>query len=87
MEPAVPGPYDPVDRLTGVGPVTRGRLEEAGVTRVMDLLFHLPLRYQDRSRVVAVGSLAGDAASRNGVNATHKQKLASSTPHEAHGVS
>ena len=47
----------PVTTLKGVGPKLAEKLERIGVHTVPDLLFHLPLRYQDRTRVVPVGSL------------------------------
>ncbi|MDX5332933.1 MAG: ATP-dependent DNA helicase RecG [Gammaproteobacteria bacterium] len=46
-----------VTDLKGVGPRLAEKLERLGVHTVQDLLFHLPLRYQDRTRVVPVGSL------------------------------
>lgn len=33
------------------------RLERLGIRRIEDLLFHLPLRYEDRSRVFPIGSV------------------------------
>ncbi len=33
------------------------RLARLGIERVQDLLFHLPLRYQDRTRIYPIGSL------------------------------
>ncbi|MGE5152383.1 MAG: ATP-dependent DNA helicase RecG [Bdellovibrio bacteriovorus] len=47
----------PVDRLTGVGPRLRERLARIGIHSVQDLLFHLPLRYQDRTRRVPLAEL------------------------------
>jgi len=47
---------DPVSQLRGVGPKLAGKLAEAGIFRVEDLLFHLPLRYQDRTRVIPIGA-------------------------------
>jgi ATP-dependent DNA helicase RecG len=47
----------PVGALHGVGPALAERLRSLGVERVQDLLFVLPLRYEDRTRVVPVGSL------------------------------
>ncbi|TGD72757.1 ATP-dependent DNA helicase RecG [Mangrovimicrobium sediminis] len=47
---------DPVSQLRGVGPKLAGKLAEAGIHRVEDLLFHLPLRYQDRTRVTPIGA-------------------------------
>jgi ATP-dependent DNA helicase RecG len=47
----------PVTRLKGVGPRNAGRLAKLGIHTVQDLLFHLPLRYQDRTRILPIGSL------------------------------
>ncbi|MDH5444369.1 MAG: ATP-dependent DNA helicase RecG [Gammaproteobacteria bacterium] len=50
-------------RLRGVGPKMAERLERIGVHSIQDLLFHLPLRYEDRTRIVPIGSLRpGDSA-------------------------
>ncbi len=43
--------------LKGVGPRMAERLDRLGLRSVEDLLFHLPYKYQDRTRVVAIGSL------------------------------
>ena len=61
---AVP-PLDerPVTSLRGVGPALAETLERLGLHTVQDVLFHLPLRYEDRTRVVPIGTLrAGDRA-------------------------
>jgi len=47
----------PVTALKGVGPRLAGRLERLGLRTVEDVLFHLPFRYQDRTRIVPLGSL------------------------------
>ncbi len=47
--------------LTGVGPALAGKLERLGVTRVEDLLFLLPLRYEDRTALVKIGELQAGA--------------------------
>ena len=47
----------PVTALKGVGPRSAPRLHKLGLETVQDLLFHLPLRYEDRTRVVAMGAL------------------------------
>ena len=38
-------------RLKGVGPALEKKLAAIGITSIQDLLFHLPLRYEDRTRV------------------------------------
>src|SRR5688572_25809378 len=43
--------------MRGVGPALAERLQRLGVAQVQDLLFVLPLRYEDRTRVVPLGSL------------------------------
>jgi len=48
----------PVTELKGVGPAMADKLKTLGITHVDDLLFHLPFRYQDRTRVTAIGSLS-----------------------------
>src|SRR5260370_19066673 len=47
----------PVTALRGVGAALAARLARLGVTRVSDLLFVLPLRYEVRTRVSALGAL------------------------------
>ena len=46
-----------VTALPGVGPRLAEKLARLKLQRVRDLLFHLPLRYQDRTRIVAIGAL------------------------------
>ena len=38
-------------RLKGVGPALEKKLAAFGITSIQDLLFHLPLRYEDRTRI------------------------------------
>ena len=47
----------PVTTLRGVGAALAERLARLGITQVQDLLFLLPTRYEDRTRVVPLGSL------------------------------
>ena len=47
----------PVTRLRGVGDALALRLRALGVHCTQDLLFLLPLRYEDRTRVVPIGEL------------------------------
>ncbi|MEM6773544.1 MAG: ATP-dependent DNA helicase RecG [Pseudomonadota bacterium] len=46
-----------LESLRGVGPRLAERLQAYGIGNVEDLLFHLPLRYQDRTRVTPIGAL------------------------------
>jgi ATP-dependent DNA helicase RecG len=43
-----------VSELKGVGPALLEKLSRLGIITIQDLLFHLPLRYEDRSRLVAL---------------------------------
>ena len=47
----------PLTRFKGVGPRVAEKLRGLGLTSVQDLLFHLPARYQDRTRVTPLCSL------------------------------
>jgi len=47
----------PVTALRGVGAALAERLARLGVARVSDLLFVLPLRYEDRTQVTPLGAL------------------------------
>ncbi len=49
---------DSVTALRGVGPGSAKRLARLGIAEVRDLLLHLPLRYQDRTRTTPLGELA-----------------------------
>jgi ATP-dependent DNA helicase RecG len=54
---AAPREQRPVTALRGVGSALAERLAALGVRQVQDLLFVLPLRYEDRTRVVPIGTL------------------------------
>lgn len=47
----------PITRLRGVGPQVAERLVRLGIHSVEDLLFHLPARYEDRTRITPIGAL------------------------------
>jgi len=49
---------DALTTLKGVGPALARKLERLGLQRVEDLLFLLPLRYEDRTQLVKIGALA-----------------------------
>ena len=61
--PATQQSHTPLNRLKGVGPRVAEKLARLDIHCIEDLLFHLPLRYEDRTRVVPIGSLRlGDSA-------------------------
>ena len=69
VNPATPHLLDvlaldmPVTALAGVGPKVAEQLTQLGITRIFDLLLHLPRDYEDRSRLVSIGDVAhGQAA-------------------------
>ncbi|MGZ5028638.1 MAG: ATP-dependent DNA helicase RecG [Methylobacter sp.] len=47
----------PVAILAGIGAQTANRLQKLGLYTLQDLIFHLPHRYEDRTRVYPIGSL------------------------------
>ena len=46
-----------VTDLKGVGAALAEKLAKVGLETLQDILFHLPLRYQDRTRIVPIGAL------------------------------
>ncbi|NOX51619.1 MAG: ATP-dependent DNA helicase RecG [Gammaproteobacteria bacterium] len=54
-------PHLSIDHLKGVGPKLQQSLERLGIYRYIDLLLHLPQRYQDRTKLTPLGHIrAGD---------------------------
>lgn len=47
----------PVTELKGVGPKVAQHLEALGIRRIGDLLYLLPLRYEDRTRLISLAEL------------------------------
>ena len=47
----------PLTSLKGVGPSIEKKLHNLGIENVQDLLFHLPLRYQDRTRIASINKV------------------------------
>ncbi|MFO2822268.1 ATP-dependent DNA helicase RecG [Legionella pneumophila serogroup 1] len=43
--------------LTGVGPTIAAKLAKCGIFTIQDLLFHLPYKYQDRTRITPIQDL------------------------------
>jgi len=54
---AHPSLASPLTVLNGVGPALAKKLERLDLFRVEDLLFLLPLRYEDRTQLVRIGAL------------------------------
>src|SRR5690554_4224054 len=53
----------PLTTLKGIGPKMAEKLERLGLRTIQDMLFHLPAKYQDRTKLSAVASLRpGDYA-------------------------
>ncbi|ODT93164.1 MAG: ATP-dependent DNA helicase RecG [Rhodanobacter sp. SCN 67-45] len=69
VSPAIADPgIAPLATLPGVGPALVASLGKLGLTRVQDLWFHLPLRYEDKTRITAIADLrAGERAQVEGV--------------------
>lgn len=51
------GLVTPVSALKGVGPKVVEKLERLGLRTIPDLWFHLPLRYEDRTRICPISDL------------------------------
>jgi len=49
--------HTPVTSLKGVGPGMAKKLEKINLHTLQDLLFHLPLRYEDRTRITTIRDL------------------------------
>ncbi|MCH1926316.1 ATP-dependent DNA helicase RecG [Shewanella sp. C32] len=47
----------PINQLKGVAAKMAEKLEKLGIHTVQDLLFHLPLRYEDRTRIYPIAEL------------------------------
>lgn len=46
-----------ITHLKGVGDALAEKLAKLSIVSLQDLLFHLPLRYQDRTRIIPIGTL------------------------------
>jgi ATP-dependent DNA helicase RecG len=56
-QPAPVAELRPVTALRGVGEALAQKLQKLGVSTIQDLLFLLPLRYEDRTQVIPIGAL------------------------------
>ena len=50
-------PYGDVTALSAVAPKTQAELRNLGIETCLDLLLHLPIRYQDRSKITPIDQL------------------------------
>ncbi len=50
-------PQSPVTHVPGIGPSTAARLKRLGLATIADLLHHVPTRYDDFSKTVAIKNL------------------------------
>ncbi|MBO6655968.1 MAG: hypothetical protein JJ934_03695, partial [Pseudomonadales bacterium] len=46
-----------VGTLRGIGPALEKKLARLGIETLQDVLFHLPFRYEDRTRVTPIGAV------------------------------
>lgn len=49
--------HTPITHLKGVGNALAEKLAKLSISSIQDLLFHLPIRYQDRTRITPIGAL------------------------------
>src|SRR5581483_6855399 len=57
----------PIAQLPGAGPALLAALERLGLRTLQDLWFHLPLRYEDKTRITPIRDLrAGEVAQIEG---------------------
>ncbi|MBQ0799125.1 MAG: ATP-dependent DNA helicase RecG [Porticoccaceae bacterium] len=47
----------PITQLRGIGAKMRDKLARVGIATIQDVLFHLPLRYMDRTRISPIAGL------------------------------
>ncbi|MDG1664112.1 MAG: ATP-dependent DNA helicase RecG [Pseudomonadales bacterium] len=62
-----------ITRIKGIGPAIAEKLQRLGILSALDLLFHLPLRYEDRTHVQTIQEL------RNGQSAVIEGEITSNS--------
>ena len=63
-----PANKSPLEDFKGVGPKSIQKFNKLGIYQPKDLLFHLPTRYEDRTRIQSISNLKpGDSALVKGV--------------------
>ena len=64
--------------LSGIGPKVTEKLAKLHIHDVLDLAFHLPLRYEDRTRIAPIASLRpGERALIEGQRSAFAKSMAS----------
>ena len=48
-----------LEQLKGVGKASVEKLNQLGINEVADLLFHLPLRYEDKTHITEIADVEG----------------------------
>ncbi|MEE4244174.1 MAG: ATP-dependent DNA helicase RecG [Kangiellaceae bacterium] len=64
--------YD-ISELKGIGPALREKVARLGIETFQDVLFHLPLRYEDRTRVNKIAELVPGMTGQLVVEVLHSQ--------------
>ena len=70
-----PAHQQPVTTLKGVGPRLAARLQKLHIHTVQDVLFHLPLRYENRHRRIHIGVMQPGSAVRFEAEVLHAEVL------------
>ena len=70
-----PAHQQPVTTLKGVGPRLAARLQKLHIHTVQDVLFHLPLRYENRHRRIHIGAMQPGSAVRFEAEVLHAEVL------------
>ena len=65
MSNNIPLHLQSIKHIQGIGPTIEDKLFSMGIKTVYDILFHLPIRYQDRSKVQPIGSIKKRSLCRN----------------------
>ena len=60
MSNNIPLHLQSIKHIQGIGPSIEDKLFSMGIKTVYDILFHLPIRYQDRSKIQPIGSIKKD---------------------------
>ncbi|MBY6204809.1 ATP-dependent DNA helicase RecG [Halomonas denitrificans] len=63
----------PISELNGVGPAIAAKFKALGLIDEVDLLFHRPLRYEDRTRITPIGRLRPSTTAQIQGRVTHQE--------------